>query len=91
MLYLHWPFGHVLGEPGNHLQQRTILHDELSLAQAAPFPGLVVDLPYPWKRQTYLPISDWPTMSDACAQALHEAEQSRLKDRGQGRTAVHMR
>ena len=73
MLYLHWPFGHALGEPGSALQQRTILHDLLSLAQSAPFPGLVVDLPYRWKRQVYTPVSDWSTMSDACAKGLREA------------------
>jgi hypothetical protein len=31
-LYLHWPFGHALGEPGNVVQQRTVLHDMLSMA-----------------------------------------------------------
>jgi hypothetical protein len=73
MLYLHWPFGHALGEPGNALQQRTVLHDMLSLAQAAPSPGLVVDLPYRWKRQVYAPITDWTTMSEECAYALRAA------------------
>jgi hypothetical protein len=29
MLYLRWPFGHALGEPGNVAQQRTNLHDML--------------------------------------------------------------
>jgi hypothetical protein len=77
MLYLHWPFGHALGEPGNVLQQRTVLHDLLSLARAAPFPGLVVELPYRWKRHTYHPISDWTSLSDACAQASHEAVERR--------------
>ena len=31
-LYLHWPFGHALGEPGNVPQQRRVLHDMLSMA-----------------------------------------------------------
>jgi len=44
-LYLHWAFSHDLGEPGNVAQQRTVLHDMLSLAVSAPRPGLVVDLP----------------------------------------------
>ena len=73
MLYLHWPFGHALGEPGNVLQQRTILHDLLSLAQTAPVPGLVVDLPYRWKRGVYSEVSDWTRVSDACAKGLREA------------------
>jgi hypothetical protein len=73
MLYLHWPFGHALGEPENVLQQRTILHDLLSLAQSAPSPGLVVDLPYRWRREVYHPVSDWTSMSEACAEGLREA------------------
>ena len=65
MLYLHWPFGHALGEPGNVAQQRTILHDMLSMARSAPRPGLVIDLPYRWRRETYAPIVDWSADSAA--------------------------
>jgi hypothetical protein len=53
LLYLHWPFGHALGEPGNIAQQRTILHDMLMMAASSPQPGFVVDLPYRWRRETY--------------------------------------
>ena len=70
MLFLHWPFGHALGEPGNVQQQLTVLHDMLSLAWAASLPGLVVDLPYRWKRQVYAPITDWAIMSEASSLAL---------------------
>lgn len=70
MLFLHWPFGHALGEAGNRLQQRTVLHDAFSMAQAAPRPGLVVDLPYQWRRQQYTPIADWTVESSAFAEAL---------------------
>jgi len=73
MLYLHWPFGHALGEPGNRLQQLTILHDAFSMAQSAPRPGLVVDLPYQWRRQQYVPIEDWPVGSEAFERALAQA------------------
>ncbi|HEY1352812.1 MAG TPA: hypothetical protein VGF67_24620 [Ktedonobacteraceae bacterium] len=59
MLYLRWPFGHALGEPGNVAQQRTILHDMLSMARAAPRPGLVIELPYRWRRQIYPPVGNW--------------------------------
>ncbi len=69
-LYLRWPFGHALGEPGNDHQQRTVLRDMLSLARVAPYPGLVVDLPYRWRRETYAPIEDWTTESDAFARTL---------------------
>ena len=75
MLYLHWPFGHALGEPNNPLQQRTILHDAFSMACLAPQPGLVVDLPYQWKRHTYTPISDWTKESAVFSQALAQALQ----------------
>ena len=76
MLYLHWPFGHALGEPGNVEQQRTILHDLFTMARIAPRPGLVVDLPYRWKRQVYAPISDWTTESETVVQALAETLQA---------------
>jgi len=69
-LYLHWPFGHALGEPGNVAQQRTVLHDMLSMAALAPRPGLIVDLPYRWRRETYPPVDDWQTPSPATVSAL---------------------
>ncbi len=75
MLYLHWPFGHALGEPGNVNQQRTILHDLFSMARVAPRPGLIVDLPYQWKRQEYVPISNWTIESEAFSRALEQALQ----------------
>ena len=73
MLFLHWPFGHALGEPGNRLQQLTILHDAFSMAQSAPRPGLVVDLPYRWRRESYPPITDWTADGAAFAAALARA------------------
>jgi hypothetical protein len=73
MLYLHWPFGHALGESNNRDQQRTILHDAFSLARTAPRPGLIVELPYQWKRQVYPPISDWTAESQAFTSALAQA------------------
>jgi len=69
-LYLHWPFGHALGEPGNVAQQRTVLHDMLSMAVIAPRPGLVVELPYRWRRETYSTVRDWKTPSQAVLSAL---------------------
>ena len=76
MLYLHWPFGHALGEPDKPLQQRTILHDAFSMVRVAPRPGLIVDLPYLWKRHSYTPISDWTQASAAFSQALAQTTQS---------------
>ncbi|HEU5433593.1 MAG TPA: hypothetical protein VFU81_18140 [Thermomicrobiales bacterium] len=73
LLYLRWPFGHAFGEPGRIDQERTVLHDMFSLARAAPRPGLVVDLPYRWRRETYPPIADWAADSDAFRHALAQA------------------
>jgi D-proline reductase (dithiol) PrdB len=73
MLYLRWPFGHALGEPNNRDQQRTVLHDVFSMARTAPRPGLIVELPYQWRRQVYSPISDWTAGSQAFAAALDQA------------------
>jgi hypothetical protein len=69
-LYLHWPFGHALGEPGNVAQQRTVLHDMLSMAVSAPRPGLVIELPYRWRRETYAPTVDWKSPSAVVVSAL---------------------
>ena len=69
-LYLHCPFGHALGEPGNIAQQRTVLHDMLSMATSAPRPGLVVDLPYKWRREKYPSVIDWRTPGDAVVSQL---------------------
>jgi hypothetical protein len=69
-LYLHWPFGHALGEPGNVAQQRTVLHDMLSMAVSAPRPGLVIDLPYRWRREAYAPVLDWNVPSQTVVTAL---------------------
>jgi hypothetical protein len=75
MLYLHWPFGHALGEPNERDQQYTVLHDTFSMARCAPRPGLIVDLPYQWRRQVYKPISDWTAESLAFTQGLAQALQ----------------
>ena len=72
-LYLHWPFGHALGEPGNRAQQRTVLQDVFSMARLAPRPGLIVELPYQWRRQDYALITDWTTESQAFSSALSQA------------------
>ena len=77
MLFLHWPLGHALGEPGNALQQFTVLHDAFSMAQLAPRSGLVVDLPYQWRRQQYAPIDDWTEESQAFKEVLARAVQDR--------------
>ena len=69
-LYLHWPFGHALGEPGNIAQQRTVLHDMFSMAAIAQRPGAVIELPYRWRRETYPPVDDWKAPSKAVVSGL---------------------
>jgi hypothetical protein len=69
-LYLHWPFGHALGEPGNVAQQRTVLHDLLTMATSAPRPGLVVELPYRWRREQYQSAIDWKVPSPTVVSAF---------------------
>lgn len=86
MIYLHWPFGHALGEPDNREQQRTVLHDAVSLARAAPGPGLIVELPYHWRREVYPPIADWTADSQAFSAALAHTIESQgvVRKRRQG-------
>ncbi len=76
MLYLRWPFGHALGEPHKRDQQYTVLHDAFSMARCAPRPGLIVDLPYQWRRQAYTPITDWTGEDQVFTQGLSQALQA---------------
>jgi len=69
-LYLHWPFGHALGEPGHVAQQRTVLHDMLTMATRAPRAGLVVELPYRWRRHAYTAVRDWKAPSSSVTAAF---------------------
>ena len=68
--YVHWPFGHALGEPGNVAQQLTVLHDLFSLATHAPRAGLVIELPYRWRREEYQTMIDWKKPSATVVSAL---------------------
>jgi hypothetical protein len=52
-LFLKWPFGNPLGEPGNVLQQKTLIFDALRLVKESRMPGVIVDLPYRWRRHIY--------------------------------------
>lgn len=52
-VYLKWPFGSPLGEPGNDAQQRRVLLDLLEVARGATIPGTIVDLPYRWRHEDY--------------------------------------
>ncbi len=52
-IYLKWPFGHPLGEPGNVAQQMTVLRDAFKALKEIKEPGTIIDLPYRWKREKY--------------------------------------
>ena len=52
-VFLKWPFGHPLGEPGNLAQQRTVLLEALKAVKTIREPGAIIDLPFPWRRHRY--------------------------------------
>lgn len=57
-LYLRFPFGHALGEPGNREQQFTILYLAFKLLFEADRPGTIRNAGLRWRRETYMP-PDW--------------------------------
>jgi hypothetical protein len=52
-VYLRWPFGHPLGEPGNTAQQRAVLLEAFKALTTIDTPGAIVDLPFRWRRENY--------------------------------------
>jgi len=52
-LFLRWPFGHALGEPGARAQQLSVLCLALEVLSDARTPGAIVDAPWAWRRATY--------------------------------------
>lgn len=56
-LYLRFPYGVVLGEPGNVDQHRTILKDMFGALESIEEPGTMIDLPYRWRRESYQPVT----------------------------------
>lgn len=70
-LSLRWPFGHPLGEPNNVPQQMTIIHAALHLLATAHQPGVLRELPYRWRRETWNLPTDWD-FSDDLARDQHE-------------------
>lgn len=52
-VFLRWPFGHPLGEPGNTAQQRAVLLETFKALYAIRTPGEIVDLPFRWRRENY--------------------------------------
>ena len=56
-LYLRFPYGTALGEPGNVDQQRTLLKEMFIALQAIDRAGTIIDLPYRWRRDEYGPVN----------------------------------
>lgn len=52
-VFVKWPLGHPLGEPGNAAQQRTLIFDALRLLQTAKTPGQMLEPSYRWRRESY--------------------------------------
>jgi hypothetical protein len=54
-LYLRYPYGAPLGEPGNVNQQRAILEEMFAALDTIEEAGTIIDLPYRWRRDTFAP------------------------------------
>ncbi len=55
-LYLRFPYGAPLGEPGHVNMQRTILKDMFDALVSITEPGTIIDLPYRWRRDSFGPV-----------------------------------
>ncbi|MDX1660600.1 MAG: hypothetical protein R3326_02315 [Gemmatimonadota bacterium] len=57
-VFVKWPLGHPLGEPGNVLQQRRMIWECFRDLRERPpdRKGEVRDLELRWKRETYEPV-----------------------------------
>ncbi len=60
-LFVKWPLGHPLGEPGNAAQQRTLIFDALKLLLTAQAPGIIAEPGYRWRRESYQE-PNWATL-----------------------------
>ncbi|MBI5827164.1 MAG: hypothetical protein HZB84_04675 [Deltaproteobacteria bacterium] len=49
-VFLKWPMGHPLGEPGRKDVQTTVLKSAFNALETIKEPGTIIDLPYRWKR-----------------------------------------
>lgn len=59
-VHLRYPAGNQIGEAGKPIQQRTILRWALEAAAAATVPGVIVELPYRWRR---FPVAETPVFA----------------------------
>jgi D-proline reductase (dithiol) PrdB len=61
-VFVKWPLGHPLGEPGAANQQRTLIFDALRLLTTAEEPGTLVAPDYRWRRTAYTE-PDWSLLT----------------------------
>jgi D-proline reductase (dithiol) PrdB len=52
-VFLRWPFGHPVGEPGKLDQQRAVVYEALRALYQITEPGTIIDLPFRWRRENY--------------------------------------
>ena len=52
-VYVKWPFGHPLGDPGNVRQQRAVILEAFRVLYESAAPGEIVDWPFRWRRHDY--------------------------------------
>ena len=63
-VFLHWPFGHPLGEPFQATQQQVILAEAFRALCTMDQPGRIADLRYRWRREFYDPKDPEKILSD---------------------------
>ena len=61
-VFVKWPLGHPLGEPGNNAQQRTMIFGALQLLIEAETAGIIRDPGYRWRRESYTE-PDWGALT----------------------------
>jgi len=54
-IFLRWPFGHPLGEPGNINQQTAVLGKAFDALYQIREPGAIVDVNWRWRLESYPP------------------------------------
>ncbi len=52
-VFLKWPYGHPLGEPGAIKQQRAVLDVAFRMLETCETPGEIIEPGYAWKRHKY--------------------------------------
>jgi hypothetical protein len=54
-IFLRWPFGHPMGEPGRRDQHFAVLREAFNALHAIESPGTIIDVGWRWRREAYPP------------------------------------